>query len=502
MTNFREEIKKGAFVNFLGLIGKIAGPGLLVMINQLYGTAVFGIYITGNLVFQLSLAFLTSGFKGGSLLFVSKYVDNKDEHHLMYLSLANAFTWGLILGSLFLVFIYAFADTVLVGVYGPDYSESLIPLLYIMVLAIPFTAFEQVVISATQGLKVMKYDAIVNGVMRPVLFLIFATTMYFVDSSALGIGYGFVITQIIIFIYSWYIFNKMFSWSGLWQAFKKFKTNTELIYFAIPQNLNMTLNKFITGIDILMLPAFGATELMVGIYGTGSMIIREIRQIKLAFSSAFNPHVIKFFRDNDYKGLSYSASLTANWIASLTIPVLLILMVLNEDILNWISSESINDATFMLFLLPIPYIYSSFSLAGNIVVMTGYSGYALMNSLLVGSINFGLNLLLIPEYGLIGAALASSIATLSITILENIEAKYLAKMNFVFKTIYKPHLAGFLSTLMVALTLKFSPFADTLAERGILALTIILVFLAIYILLDYDLVKKRVLSYLQKRRED
>ena len=500
MSNFREELLKGTFVNFLGIIGKIAGPGLLVMINQLYGTAIFGTYITAYLVIQLSLAFLTSGFKDSSVLFVSKYVDKKDEHHQMYLSLSNALSWALFFGIILVIIFYCIADAVLINIYGAEFSESLMSLLHIMVLAIPFVAFDQVIISATQGLKVMKYDAIVNGGLRPALLLIFSSAMYLVDPSVLGIGYGFILTQSVVFIYSLFVFNKMFSWRALWTAFRKYQINKEVFSFAIPQNLNMTLNKFITGIDILMLPALGATELMVGIYGTGSMIIRELRQIKLAFSSAFNPHVIKFFRDKDYKGLSYSASLTANWIASLTIPVLLFLIILNEDILNWISSESIEDATFMLLLLPIPYIYSSFSLAGNILVMTGYSSYALMNSLLVGSINVGLNLLLIPEYGLSGAALASSIATLSITILENIEARYLAKMNFSIKTIYKPHLAGLITLIVLILVSGFTAFDDSLIQRGLLALGVVLLFVILYSILDYNLVRSRIKSYLNNRK--
>ncbi|MDR9416337.1 MAG: oligosaccharide flippase family protein [Gracilimonas sp.] len=499
MSNFREELQKGAFVNFMGILGKMAGPGLLIMINQLYGTAIYGIYITGNLIIELSLAFLTSGFKSGSLIFVSKYVDDEDEHHKMYLSLANAFTWGLILGILVIVVIFFFSEPIFNSIYGTSYSERLIPLLYVMVFAIPMMAFEQVVISGSQGLKIMKYEAIINGGLRPVLFLLLATGFYFINSSAVGIGYGYMMAQLVVFGYSLYVFNKLFSWSGLWNAFKKFEVNTELIKFALPQNVNITLNKFITGIDILMLPALGASELLVGIYGTGSMIIREVRHIKLAFSGAFNPHIIRFYKDKDFKGLSEGFSLTANWIASLAIPVLLLLAVLNEDLLNWISSEPVSEAAFMLFLLPVPYIYCSFSLAGNIVTMTGHSMYALMNSILIATINVALNFLLIPKYGLAGAAMASSLATFSITILENIEARYLANAKLHFKTVYKPHLAGIISAMLVFLVFWFNLYGSDISERTIFAVAIVVTFAAIYIGLDYKLVRKRIRRYLNKK---
>lgn len=487
MSTFKEELKKGAFVNFLGILGKIAGPTLLIAVNQLYGTAVFGIYITANMIIEILISFLTNGFKDGTLIYVSKYVDNTDDHPKLYQSLSNAFTWSISLGSFFLALILSFSENFFPIFYEQSYADLLQPALLIMVLALPIMAFERIVIAGTQGLKIMKYEAIVNGGIRPSLLLFSSIGFFWIDSSSKGIAYGYLLTQCVVFIYSLFIFNKEFKWRSLFQSFGNFEINKELVKFSIPQSLNSTLNRFITGIDILMLPAFGASALQVGLYGTGSSIIREVRQIKLAFSAPFNPHVVKFHRDNDIEGLSNAYSLTSNWIASITIPVLLILIIFNNELLNLISSEPVENSLFMLFLLPVPYFYSSFSLAGNIVVMTGHSSYVLMNSILIAALNTLFNILLIPEYGIVGAAAASSISVALISMLELFEARKLVNVKLKLRMIYGPHLAGFLS-LGIYIATIVSIDSPSFLEK-ILLLFVLLVVYAVAYYLSHNTIK-------------
>ena len=73
MNTITSELKKGALVNFIGVIGKMAAPTFLIVVNRLYGAEVFGIYITTNIAIEIIIAFLTSGFKDGALIFVSKF---------------------------------------------------------------------------------------------------------------------------------------------------------------------------------------------------------------------------------------------------------------------------------------------------------------------------------------------------------------------------------------------------------------------------------------------
>lgn len=440
------ELQKGAFVNFLGVIGKVATPLFLILVNRLYGPDVFGIYITAMITVEIVIAFLTSGFKDGALIFVARYADDKGEQTLLYRSLCNAFGWSIGFSVIVLIFGFLFGERLLEFIYADDFNAGLFIVFKFMLFAIPFMAFERVVLAATQGLKIMKYDALSNGWIRPIALLFFAVFFWFIYPDLKGIALAYLCTQLTLFLISVWVYSRQLSWKKLWYGFRNFSVDKQLLDFAIPQNINMTLNRFITGIDVLMLPAFGFNATTVGFYGAGAMIIREIKAIKGIFSTAFSPFIVRFHKESETEKLSHNFSRTAGWIATLTIPVLLLIAVFKQDLLSIIHPEYGGTSTFMYFLLLIPYSYCSFSLAGNIVAMTGHSKLTLLNSLFVSALNIILNFTLIPILGITGAAISSATAMILLNILEVWEANYIAGAKLYFKEIYKPHLAALISS--------------------------------------------------------
>ncbi|MAO64211.1 MAG: hypothetical protein CL666_04365 [Balneola sp.] len=471
------ELKKGAFVNFIGVIGKMAAPAFLIVVNRFYGPDVFGIYITANIAIEIIIAFLTSGFKDGALIFVARFADDKGEQLDLYNSLANAFAWSIGFATLVLVIGATFGQDILELAYQEDFNEGLSIMFRFMLFAIPLMAFERIVLAATQGLKIMKYDALSNGWLRPLALLLFSILFWFIEPNLTGMALAYLSTQVLLFLVSIWIYSRELSWIKLFYGFRTFKVDKELLDFAIPQNVNMTLNRFITGIDVLMLPAFGFSPTIVGFYGAGSMIIREVKAIKMVFSTAFAPYIVRLHKEEKFEELSHNFSKTASWIATLVIPALLLIAIFKEDLLAIIHPEYGGTSTFMYFLLPIPYIYCSFSLAGNIVAMTGHSKLTLMNSIFVSIANVLMNLVLIPLFGLVGAAIASAIATLSLHSLELGEARWIANAKLYIRDIYKPHSAGAVSALLLATGLLFFPwFTRGLLEQAALGAILLVVF--------------------------
>jgi len=472
------DLKKGALVNFFGVVGKMAAPTFLVVVNRLYGPDVFGIYITANIAIEIIIAFLSSGFKDGALIFVSRYADKKDDQKDLYTALSNAFAWSIGFSLLVLLIGIMWGADILQNIYKDEFSGDLISMFKLMLLSIPLMAFERNVLAATQGLKIMKYDAINNGWFRPIALLIFSVLFWLIEPNVVGMALAYVATQALLFLVSIGIYSKELSWKKLGYAFKNFKINSELVSFAIPQSLNMTLNRFITGIDILMLPAFGFSPTVVGFYGAGSMLVREVRSIKMIFSTAFAPYIVRLHKEEKFEELSHHFSKTAAWIASIAIPIILLVAIFKDIFLVFIHPEYSANSNFVYFLLPIPYLYCSFSLAGNVVAMTGHSKLTLMNSLIVASTNVVLNIFLIPKFGVIGAAGASALAMLILVSFETAEAKFVANTRIYFKDIVRPHLGGLLASLFLvyALTSDATLFSIEISNPVILSIGSLLIF--------------------------
>ncbi|GEM_PF-1147319 len=436
-----EEVQHGAFVNALGLIGKLAGPSFLVLVMRLYGPDVYGVYATSYALVETALALLSSGFKDASMMYVSRHAEDPSEHRQLYQSLANALAWSLGAAGLVLLATFTIGPWVIPELY--EYGDRLLFMIQWMALALPFMAFERVVIAATQGLKIMKYESFINGGVRPVLLLVVASLMWLVAPNIWGLTLTYVSTQGFIALLALGVYQRELRWGPLVQAFRTFELQRELLSFALPQNLNQAFERFLTNVDVVMLGMFGVSARLTGFYSAGAQVVRELRHIKLVFSSAYAPHIPRLYQSGNRADLGRTLAVTSRWIASLVIPALLGLAVLRTDILQLIEpSFGAREALFMLWLLPIPYLQGSFGLAGNAVVMTGNSHLNLMNSVVTGTTNVLLNVWLIPLLGTVGAAVASSVSNLVKAIMEVGEMRLLLKIPIIARVLYPPHAAG------------------------------------------------------------
>lgn len=475
----RKEVERGARVNALGVLGKMAGPSFLVIVTRMYGADAFGIFITATALLEMAIAFLTAGFKDGALIFVARHADDEKEHVHLYQSLANALAWSLAFAVLLIAAAIWIGPVVLPGAY--EYGDRLVGPLLAMTLALPLMAFDRVVLAATQGLKIMKYEAIVNGGARPVLLLLTAVAFWFVVDDVRGLAAAYVVTQVVIAALAVWIYSRELSWSGLGKAVTTFRLNREMISFAVPQNLNATFERFITNVDIVMLGLFGIDARTIGFYGAGSLIVRELRQIKLVFSGAFAPHIVRLFRMKRLEELSLMFSTTSRWIARLAVPAIIAVAILRSDLLALVSPEYANEsALFMLLLLPIPYLQCSVGVAGNLVVMTGHSRFNLLNSIATGASNVLLNLWLIPGYGLLGAAAASALASAIRAVMELSEMYYILRVRFHVRELLQPHIAGLAAVVAAAIPFLFTEWpGQGLGPRLVVLAGSLLIYLAV-----------------------
>ncbi len=475
--SLKKEIGQGARVNALGVLGKLAGPAFFVLVIRLYGPDNFGVYVTALALVEMALALLIAGFKDGAVIFVARYADEDRSNPRLYRALANALTWSLVLSVLLVLAALTLGPRFLPELY-PDFGSELAAMVSLMALALPILAFERVVISATQGLKIMKYEVIVNGMMRPLLLIAFASAAYGLLPDYRGLAAAYLATQVLIGLYTVFVFHRELVWRHLLRAFRDFEIDTEMITFALPQNINALFTRFVTNIDILMLGMFGLSAGTTGLYAAGAMIVRELRQIKLVFSTSFAPHISKLFENKELDKLAHLFSTTVRWTTSLMIPAVLIVAALRNDLLS-IAHPDFADgsALFMIALPPIPLLQGSLGFAGNVVVMSGFSRLNLYNSLAATTLNVVLNLFLIPLFGMAGAAIASTISAALKTGVEFIQMRSILRIRPNFGEYFGPLAAGVPAAALMAAFLIFSWIpSDVLMGRAAITLIAVTVF--------------------------
>nr|WP_321468508.1 oligosaccharide flippase family protein [uncultured Desulfobulbus sp.] len=441
-------IARGAVVNILGSCGKVLIPVYFILITRLFGPATMGVYYMAFVVIDIALTLTVSGFNDGILLYCSRYADDSRDEEKFYRILANGFLLTLGLAALLVAGCHFWGLGLLRARYPqPGFIETL----QVMSLAIPFSVLSTVVIAATKSRMNMKWDALLNGFLRPLLLILFALVALTAGNSGLRqLAQGYLATSIVLTFAAVAVYRRYFSLPKLLFAFRHFRLERGLLAFVIPQNLNRTFNTFVTNLDVLMLGYFGLKPEAIGFYGIGAQVVRNIREIKLAFAGSYAPVIVRQHQAGDNVGMGATMTTVSRWIISIALPVAIVIGILRQDILLLFHATFTSTASFMLFLLIPPLLSCSFGLAGNIVVMTGYSLVNLGNSVLVAASTLMFNALLIPRFGLMGAAMATMLASVLITLLQLVEARYLIGVRIDWPRLKAPYLAVLPAALLLA----------------------------------------------------
>jgi O-antigen/teichoic acid export membrane protein len=294
---------------------------------------------------------------------------------------------------------------------------------------------------------IMKYDAILLGGLKPGLLVLAAIGIYFIDQSIEGLATAYLVSNILVSFAAVFVYRRYFSFGELAACLRRFKLYRPLLVFSMPQNLNLTLVYFMSGVSILMLGASNIPKEMIAFYGTGAEILRHIKQVRIAFSSAFAPVVSRLHSAGRLRELGDHYTTLTRWITTIAFPVIFIVLSFKEPLLIAFHASYVHDSLFMVLLAAGAFLGCAFGLAGNIIAMTGRSTLNLVNSIVVAALSFGLNWLLIPRMGLLGAALATVIATFASVTIKTIQIYLLYRIRLTLRPIYKPYIAGIAAAL-------------------------------------------------------
>jgi O-antigen/teichoic acid export membrane protein len=91
--------------------------------------------------------------------------------------------------------------------------------------------------------------------------------------------------------------------------------------------------------------------------------------------------------------------------------------------------------------------------------------YMMMNVILAALMNLTLDILLIPTYGIIGAAISTTISILFLTMLDSLFAWRFTRMNPLdFKAIFKSIFSGAVSMVLIMLIYRLANFSSSLVN--------------------------------------
>jgi O-antigen/teichoic acid export membrane protein len=143
--------------------------------------------------------------------------------------------------------------------------------------------------------------------------------------------------------------------------------------------------------------------------------------------------------------MSHIYKLVTRWILTLIIPVLVLIILFSTKIMLLFGADFIQSSNALIILSIGTSIFAIFGVSGTALVVSGYQKLNLVNTLSVTILNICLNIILIPKFGIMGAAYATLSSMSLIAIARIIETQIFLKINPYNFKIFKSILAGILT---------------------------------------------------------
>jgi O-antigen/teichoic acid export membrane protein len=115
----------------------------------------------------------------------------------------------------------------------------------------------------------------------------------------------------------------------------------------------------------------------------------------------------------------------------------------------------VSGAPCLVLLCSARIIDSAVGASGIVILMSGRSKINLINSLILSFLCIGLNYLLIPQHGILGAAAATGASVAIINLLRLIEVYFLFKIHPYKLSFIKPIFSGLIALILTSLAIKF-----------------------------------------------
>jgi O-antigen/teichoic acid export membrane protein len=418
LDSLTKQIAKGGGVTFFGsVVGKCIALVTTIILSRVLGAEMLGLYVLGLGILNLSSTFARLGLPLGSLRFISIHHGAGDEEKIkgiIFQALSLSFTTGLAVALI----LFLSADLISETFFK---NSELVPVIKIFSLAIPFFSAFRVAAIVPRGFKTMKYFIYAINFFQPMLNLVLVLLFFTVGLTLKGAVYAKVFSIVFGLFLAIYYISKVFPALLNRNVRPSFSIST-LLGSSIPLLGANFLQLIITWVDILMVGYF-LLPYDVGIYRSAAQITLLLSLFPQAFNYILGPLVADLYHKKELAGLDHIFKITTKWVFYLTMPMCIIILFSREEILTLFGEEFTSGANVLIVLALARLISNSTGSVGLTLIMAGRERLEFLNTFLIAVSNIILNLILIPRYGIIGAAIATGFSIVLINLIRLVQVK-------------------------------------------------------------------------------
>lgn len=448
LEQLTKKVAKGTGITFSGSI--VGGTFLYIsslIIARLLGAELLGIYVLGYAIFSFSALLARIGLDSGALRYVSIYNEARDRKRIkgvLVQSFLVSFLAGLGIG----IVSYFGSEWIATTIFKIDELDKVIR---VFSFGIPFMATMFVAATATRGFQKMQYFVYIVNIFQPLTKLCLILIFYWAGLELYGVVWATVISAVLgLLLVAVFYIKRVFP--ELISNIKPLFETRKLLEFSIPMFFSALVGLFFVWTDVLMLGYFHSPS-EVGIYRVASQTSLLLMLVLSALSSIFAPITAELYNKKEMDKLNSLFKIVTRWGFYICLPIFLIMVFLPKEILSLFGLQFIGGWYALIILAFAYFIHVSLGDVGWVLAMCGRQKLWFYIIIIMAALNIGVNLLLIPKFGIAGAAMATGISMVGLHLVGLVVVRYLLKL-FPFDGRHLKGLAAGIVACIFALVLR------------------------------------------------
>jgi len=442
---------------------------ILMFATTIYLTRTFDPHVYGEfrLIFSfiaLLVIILLLGRDNGIIYFSQNEERNKDT------IIKEEVYFGFIVLLIGTFVLYLFGDFILANFLNKETRQEYF---YLSLLMIPLWGFFNLLLASLKSKGLINYTFILSNLVQRAIRVPFFVGLALVSVSYYSLVFGMILSQVVLI----YLALKKLPFLlkvkdiNLKNFFLRFS-------YAAQLGFNAIIVVLLTKIDVIMVGKY-TENTQVAIYDTCVMLSFVVLLPFIALVKSSEPFMQALIYQKDVQE-KYRKNLKLS--IELSLGILLFFSLASDDLLHIFGEAYVSGSNTLIVLSA---SYMLLVMLGSPIEVLNMNGFTKVSSIvLVLSIfiNIGLNVLLIPIYGIIGASVATGVSL----VFSKLVGLYLAKKNLGVNFLHKTLDLKVYVLFMIFFLLSFFLHSDSWIFHILFSFLILLFFFFSLVLIEKD----------------
>lgn len=384
--------------------GEMFGLGIsflsALVIGRLLGPEGYGAIALGSAALATVSTVVLLGMHTGVGRFLPRYDDPERRRGVLVSAFQLVLPLSILAGGVLIVF----AEPIATRAFG---DPNVVPVVRVFGLAMPFASIEKLAIGGIQGTKRTFPKVLVENVTAHVTRLLLAVVILWLGYSAAGVAWAYVLGHAAAAGLGLYY---LYRYTPLFTRIEATSMHRELFAFSAPLIISAIMVKILADIDTFLLGYFVSTA-DVGVYNVLYPLATMLTVVLASFGFLFVPILSELHAEGDTGEMGHIYQLVTKWIFMASLPIFIVIALFPELLIRLTFGPEYTEGALALSVLAVGFFVHAI-VGPNYKTLTamGHTRLIMFDNIGAAGLNVVLNVVLIPQYSYLGAAVATVIS--------------------------------------------------------------------------------------------